>query len=460
MTGDFDELTQSSDTATDDIDSPTSGYRHASLLIQKLDSVTLDSRSMVKLQNIFHEYERCIQKARSRHGYLADKVSQLDIERAELKSSLEEVKDVKSALERNQLELQTEVTNLKFQLKQEQENRRNATMMYNTTRDKLRRMEEQHQLEVQERQKVELSLRNLELEMRTLLEEDHSETQRLLAQERSARTLQENLLSSHLRKQQEIEADNKRNIKKVNGDLKDQLASLKSSSSSSDQLERSKRQLEEEVLDLRRRMEASQMEQSHVEQYRLDAEERARYEIKQKLEQVNIFLQSQAASQEALDQIKAANETNLRSQLEQKIRELEGELGRARTTHHDSLNQRDSTRTELERYRQLYTEELRLRKSLVMLVCCRIVMTAETCCCVSFKALRVRYFRLWRRNCESLNSLNTCSPSPSTPSKLKSSLPPLLYSSCTLFLPHSISGLSRQWDFTSNLSSISHSYSF
>ncbi|XP_034391748.1 ankyrin repeat domain-containing protein 36C isoform X1 [Cyclopterus lumpus] len=1025
MTGDFDELTQSSDTATDDIDSPTSGYRHASLLIQKLDSVTLDSRSMVKLQNIFHEYERCIQKARSRHGYLADKVSQLDIERAELKSSLEEVKDVKSALERNQLELQTEVTNLKFQLKQEQENRRNATMMYNTTRDKLRRMEEQHQLEVQERQKVELSLRNLELEMRTLvnnmkqLEEDHSETQRLLAQERSARTLQENLLSSHLRKQQEIEADNKRNIsrsnealsqlteasdrerellqqsatfqdqltilrtdlershansslkeshlldenealkeqledarrdlklngealtqtvfncnnqlttlkseltmatsrlenerqtretldaevestrirlagavkeaelcmaaradtekallrekeehqrlndrltgeaasqreavnglsqklakaetransmenevhratlqltekslllevlqrekdqaavrikelesslqvereqisrvgarqeatqerlaqtqsegmllrqqleeaqnkgvakehavtdaqerfsdilsklrsdseervqlveertkelatkaadlrdqiykleeekneretclrqlqqeladslkklsmseaslevntryrndledekarhfkdldrvkgkleesedqyvqaekringlksvldekekelataaqkhqealsasaasgttikqleeavqqleienarleaaakqqsnkiealqkgaqesamlsdcapgggvrghlenlvtnlqsskmsledqlthevqkqsllshtaqdsqalweeelksrsklslrlaelekekgdlstqmviekkkakkiaeqkkavdtrldqemnrntelqkemyrlrtllktakkklrdqdtggaefgspmsslrmdqgrhgqaegsfgrmkdkvddlqvelekegsrrsqlEKVNGDLKDQLASLKSSSSSSDQLERSKRQLEEEVLDLRRRMEASQMEQSHVEQYRLDAEERARYEIKQKLEQVNIFLQSQAASQEALDQIKAANETNLRSQLEQKIRELEGELGRARTTHHDSLNQRDSTRTELERYRQLYTEELRLRKSLV-----------------------------------------------------------------------------------------------
>lgn len=70
---------------------------------------------MVKLQNIFHEYERSIQKARSRHGYLADKVSQLEIERADLKSSLEEVKDVKSGLERNQLELQTEVTNLKWE---------------------------------------------------------------------------------------------------------------------------------------------------------------------------------------------------------------------------------------------------------------------------------------------------------------------------------------------------------
>ena len=57
----------------------------------------------------------------------------------------------------------------RFQLKQEQENRRNTTMMYNTTRDKLRRTEEQQQLEVQERQKVELTLRNLELEMRTMI---------------------------------------------------------------------------------------------------------------------------------------------------------------------------------------------------------------------------------------------------------------------------------------------------
>lgn len=45
MAEDFDELTQSSDTATDDIDSPTSGYRHASLLIQKLDSATFGTDS-------------------------------------------------------------------------------------------------------------------------------------------------------------------------------------------------------------------------------------------------------------------------------------------------------------------------------------------------------------------------------------------------------------------------------
>ncbi|XP_061780870.1 ankyrin repeat domain-containing protein 26 isoform X2 [Nerophis lumbriciformis] len=220
MSEDMDELNSSSDMTTDDSDFSHSGHGCSSLFIQNLDSVTTDSRSMVKLQNIFHKYERSIQKAKSRHAYFADKVSLLETEKVQLRSSLDEVKDVKSALERNQLELQTEVTNLRFQLKQEQENGRNANMMFSTTGDKLRRTEEQRQLEVQEKQKVELTLRNLELEMRILLnnkkqlEEDHSQTQTLLAQERSARTVLENLLNSHVRKQQEIEEENKRNINK------------------------------------------------------------------------------------------------------------------------------------------------------------------------------------------------------------------------------------------------------
>ncbi|XP_049430274.1 ankyrin repeat domain-containing protein 26 isoform X10 [Epinephelus fuscoguttatus] len=297
MAEDFDELTQSSDTATDDIDSPTSGYRHASLLIQKLDSATLDSRSMVKLQNIFHEYERSIQKARSRHGYLADKVSQLEMERSELKGSLEEVKDIKSALERSQLELQTEVTNLKFQLKQEQENRRNATMMYNTTKDKLRRTEEQHQLEVQERQKVELTLRNLELEMRTLvnnmkqLEEDHSETQRLLAQERSARTLQENLLNSHLRKQQEIEDENKRNISKSN----EALSQLTEASDRERELLQQNATFQEQLTILRTDLERSQANSSLKESHLMEENEA----LKEQLEDArrDLKLNSEALTQ-------------------------------------------------------------------------------------------------------------------------------------------------------------------
>lgn len=72
-----------------------------------------DPTTMTKMQNIFHEYERSIQKLRSRHGYLSEKVNQLEAERTSLKGLLEEVRDAKSLLERNQLEVQTELTNIK-----------------------------------------------------------------------------------------------------------------------------------------------------------------------------------------------------------------------------------------------------------------------------------------------------------------------------------------------------------
>lgn len=62
--------------------------------------------------------------------------------------------------------------------------------------------------------------------------------------------------------------------------------------------------------------------------------------------------------------MKAANEASQRAELEQRIRELETDLSRAHNTQQDSLLQKDSSRAELERYRQLYTDELRLRKSL------------------------------------------------------------------------------------------------
>ncbi|XP_031657125.1 ankyrin repeat domain-containing protein 26 isoform X2 [Oncorhynchus kisutch] len=222
MAEDFDELTQSSDTATSDLEDPTSGYRHASFLIKQLDSATLDSVSIVKLQNMFHEYERTIQRERGRHGHLSDKVSQLEVEKRELMASLEESRDSKQALDHRQLELDTDLNNLKFQLKQEQEKHRNASMLYDKNREMLRRKEEELRAEAEEKHKVELAMRNLELEMRAILnnmkqsEEDRSETQRLLTQERGARALSETLLNNHLRKQQQIEEENRRTISKSN----------------------------------------------------------------------------------------------------------------------------------------------------------------------------------------------------------------------------------------------------
>uniref|UniRef100_A0AAZ1Y385 Ankyrin repeat domain-containing protein 26 n=1 Tax=Oreochromis aureus TaxID=47969 RepID=A0AAZ1Y385_OREAU len=331
MAEDFDELTQSSDTATDDADSPATGYSHASLLIKKLDSATLDSTCVVKLQNIFHEYERSIKKAKDRHRYLTDKVALLETERRDLKSSLEDIKDAKSAMERVQLELQTEVTNLKFQLKQERENHRHTTMKYSTAADKMRRMDEEHQKEIQEMQKVHM---NLELEIKRLvnnmkqLEQAHNETQRLLAQERSARTLQENLLSSHLRKHQETEEENKRNMIKSS----EVLSQLTEASDRERELLQQTASLQEQLTILRTDSERLQTQSSLNESHLIEAREILKEELEEvrRESQLNNETMAQVVfnyknqvttlkSELAITTTRLENERQIRDKLEEEV---------------------------------------------------------------------------------------------------------------------------------------------
>ncbi|XP_058841818.1 ankyrin repeat domain-containing protein 26-like isoform X3 [Acipenser ruthenus] len=218
--GDFDDFTQSSDTATDSMESPTLGYRNASLLIKQLETGTIDSVTLIKIQNMFYDYERTIEREKGRYSLLSDKIAQHVNERKELQKALEDIQEVKSTLEHQQVEWETDLNNQKFILKQEQEKHKNAEMLYEKSREQLRKKEEQFRKEVEAKQQLELTLRNLEMEMRALisnmkqLEDERNELQRLLSQERSARALQEGILNNHLHRQKEIEEENKKTVSK------------------------------------------------------------------------------------------------------------------------------------------------------------------------------------------------------------------------------------------------------
>lgn len=69
------------------------------------------------------------------------------------------------------------------------------------------------------------------------------------------------------------------------------------------------------------------------------------------------FLQAQAASQENLEQLRENSNASVRSQMELQIKDLESQLSRMKS-------QEDFDKIELEKYKQLYQEELRVRKSL------------------------------------------------------------------------------------------------
>ncbi|XP_026504511.1 ankyrin repeat domain-containing protein 7 isoform X3 [Terrapene carolina triunguis] len=218
---DFDELTQSSDTATEDLELPASTYRDAMLLIEQLCmDGKADSISLLKIQNLLHGYERLIDREKGRYTQLLGKVRKLENEKRELQTVLEETRELKSMLDHQKMEWESDVSSLKFTLKQEEEKRMSTEVLYEKNRELLRKKEDQYCKEMEEKQQLELTQRSLEMELRTLrnhlkqVEEERNETQRQLSQEQSARALQEGILNNHLWKQKEIEEETKITVAK------------------------------------------------------------------------------------------------------------------------------------------------------------------------------------------------------------------------------------------------------
>ncbi|VCW77934.1 unnamed protein product, partial [Gulo gulo] len=79
----------------------------------------------------------------------------------ELQKELLETKEMISKLELQKVEWEQELYRLRFTLKQENENRAIAEMLYEKIQEQLTRKEEQYKKEVEMKQELELNLRAL-----------------------------------------------------------------------------------------------------------------------------------------------------------------------------------------------------------------------------------------------------------------------------------------------------------
>ncbi|XP_031471193.1 ankyrin repeat domain-containing protein 26-like isoform X2 [Phasianus colchicus] len=165
---------------------------------------------------------------------------------------------------------------------------------------------------------------------------------------------------AELSQQLELESKKCIQLETQNQDLREELSVLRGNH---EKLEKNKCQLKEEVANLRHHLEANMVNHSQIEQYKKEMEERAGQEIRQKLQEVNLFLQTQAASQDRLEQIRANHHASLRNQLKHRIKDLECELDRIKNTQQD-IFQKESTQAEVEKYKEKYLEEVKIRKSL------------------------------------------------------------------------------------------------
>uniref|UniRef100_G1RX39 Coiled-coil domain containing 144A n=1 Tax=Nomascus leucogenys TaxID=61853 RepID=G1RX39_NOMLE len=141
--------------------------------------------------------------------------------------------------------------------------------------------------------------------------------------------------------------------------LQQTLFSMKAIQKQCETLQKNKRQLKQGIVSLKSYMERNMLEHGEAEQHKLLIEERARKEMEEKLNEAILTLQKQAAvSQEQLAQLREDDTTSIKTQMELTIKDLESEISRIKTS------QADFNKTELERYKRLYLEEVKVRESL------------------------------------------------------------------------------------------------
>ncbi|CAO2606351.1 Ankyrin repeat domain-containing protein 26 [Lemmus lemmus] len=218
---DLDDLNESSETASEDCELQCPDYESVLCEIEHLRMECRDIVSLLKIRDAVYSYKRLIEFKRSHCELLTGKLKRMENKFKELQKEVSETKEVRSLLEREKAGWEQELSNLRFALKQEEEKRRSADQLSEKTMEQLRRKDEQYQSEVEGKQQLEVSLRTLDMELKTVRNhlnqvlEERNEIQRQLSQEQNARMLQDGILANHLCKQKEIEMAQKRMTSEV-----------------------------------------------------------------------------------------------------------------------------------------------------------------------------------------------------------------------------------------------------
>ncbi|XP_032956686.1 ankyrin repeat domain-containing protein 26 isoform X2 [Rhinolophus ferrumequinum] len=241
---DLEDLTQSSETVSEHWELPYSNYQNSMLLIEQLGMDCKDSVSLLKIQDAIISYERLIELRKNHCESLTGKIKKMENKVSGLQKELSETKEMKSQLEHQKVEWEQELCNLRFTLQQEKEKRRNTDMLYKKIREQLRKKEEQYSKEVDMKQQLEITLRTLDMELKTVrnnfnqVVEELNDSQRQLSREQNARILQDGILTNLLCKQKEVETAHKKMNSEVsespekdllheNRMLQDEIAMLK-----------------------------------------------------------------------------------------------------------------------------------------------------------------------------------------------------------------------------------------
>ncbi|XP_051626200.1 ankyrin repeat domain-containing protein 26-like [Manacus candei] len=268
------------------------------------------------------------------------------------------------------IQLEERIRNLESELERIKTNQEESASRKEATQGEMERYKELYLEEVKTRRCLDKKLERLEkllrIERRKLRvnEEKGSQSQLEEMKKRYSEKVKEvdgfQREVAELSQQLDREREQCTQLEAKNQALQEELSALRGKC---ENLAMDKCQLQEELAKLHHPLETNVVDRSQLEQCKREVEEEADQEIRQKLQEVNEFLQAQAAHQETLEEIRTSHVESLKKQLEDRIRDLERALGRTKSNQAERPFQKESTQAEVDKYKELYLVEAQRRKS-------------------------------------------------------------------------------------------------
>ncbi|KAK3608359.1 hypothetical protein CHS0354_030820 [Potamilus streckersoni] len=175
-----------------------------------------DPGAVLKLQEHLREHRRQLEHERNQKMLIESKYKSLGKEKNELQKKIDNLGQQKSKLEQAKLDLEAKIRNLEYGLSEEEEKRKNAEVLLAKTKEHLKKKEEAFTIEIESKQRAELTLRNIQMDLRTAnnkikeLEEEKELLQRQLNNEKNAVQLQKKINGEQQRLHEQLQQENLR----------------------------------------------------------------------------------------------------------------------------------------------------------------------------------------------------------------------------------------------------------
>nr|XP_031547796.1 ankyrin repeat domain-containing protein 26-like isoform X9 [Vicugna pacos] len=209
----LDDLTLPPETASEDCESLYPNCKDTLRLIEQLGLESEDSDRLLKIQDPVHSF-RSIEPKESDYELLRGKIKEMENKVNWLQTELLKTREAKSQLKLQNVECERELCSMRFMLKQETKKKKNYYMLYENTKDDLKRKEKQYSEQVYLNQQLENTVRALECKLKSIRNkpnqvlEERSDAQRQLSREQNAGVIQDEILAHHLSQQKEAEKAN------------------------------------------------------------------------------------------------------------------------------------------------------------------------------------------------------------------------------------------------------------